>query len=515
MSMKLKTPAIWWLVSLLSVANLAAASDLRLVDAVQKGDRDAVHSLLKEHIDVNASRADGSTALSWAAHRGDIETANLLIAAGANVNAANDYGVTPLWLACSDGNGALADKLLNAGANPNAAIWMGETALMECARTGKVEGVRALVDHEAEVNAKETRQGHTALMWAIAGKHPEIVRLLLDHKGDVHARSAGGFTPLLFAAQQGDLESAKMLLAAGADVNEATPEGDSPLLVASASGNEAFSIFLLENGANPNAVDRNGITALHYSVMSGLAEISGMAMNLKYITYINRPNMVDLAKALLAHGANPNARLISTTVENDTGPGYGKIIRIDHLNAGGGRINPVGATPMVLAALSYDAGLMRMLAAASADANIATKENITPLMAASGLGRQRSRPPFTEEEEMKALEAVKVAVENGNDVNAAEKSTGLTPLHGASFHGLNRVIQYLVEKGANLEAKDNAGQTPLYKASNVPPKGAAERNLYPYAYWKSTVELLLKLGATPVVTSATQESGAVAPAAGR
>ena len=111
MSMKLKTPAIWWLVSLLSVANLAAASDLRLVDAVQKGDRDAVRSLLKEHIDVNASRADGSTALSWAAHRGDIETANLLIAAGANVNAANDYGVTPLWLACSDGNGALAGKL--------------------------------------------------------------------------------------------------------------------------------------------------------------------------------------------------------------------------------------------------------------------------------------------------------------------------------------------------------------------------------------------------------------------
>src|SRR5215475_1611911 len=99
-----KCGAIWCLVSLIPAATLAAATDIRLVEAAQQGDREAVRSLLQQHIDVNALQPDGTTALAWAAHRDDLPTAGLLIEAGANVNAANDYGVTPLWLACSDGS---------------------------------------------------------------------------------------------------------------------------------------------------------------------------------------------------------------------------------------------------------------------------------------------------------------------------------------------------------------------------------------------------------------------------
>jgi len=142
------------------------------------------------------------------------------------------------------------------------------------------------------------------------------------------------------------------------------------------------------------------------------------------------------------------------------------------------------------------------------------------VMAAAGIGRGRGRPPLSEEEETKALETVKVAVELGNDVNAAEAGTGLTALHGPAFSGSDRIIQYLAEKGANWDAKDVSGQTPLHKASNIPPKGFTERNLFPYAYRKSTVDLLLKLGATPVDVSVAQGSDAgaatpKAPAAGQ
>jgi ankyrin repeat protein len=513
MGIKVKSRAVWWLVCLVSVANVAAASDLPLVDAAKKGDREAVRSLLRQNVDVNAPQPDGATAIAWAANRNDLETADLLIAAGADVNAANDYGVTPLLLACSEGSGAMVEKLLKAGAGANAATWTGQTALMACARTGKLEAVKALVTHEARINAKE-KQGHTALMWAVAGKHPEVARVLIDRGADVRARSEGGFTPLLFAAQQGDLETARMLLAAGADVNEATPDGDTPLLIASASGHEQFAIFLLDQGANPSAADRNGITALHYSIMKGLAEISGVTINARYVTYTRRPDMVELAKALLAHGANPNARLISPVVDNDTGPGYGKIHRVDHANAGGGRINPIGSTPLVLAGRTSDAELMRALAAAGADPQLVTKENVSPLMTAAGLGRGRGRPPMSDEEETRALEAVRVAVEVlGNDVNAAEVGTGLTALHGAAFAGSDRIIQYLVEKGANVDAKDVSGQTPLHKASNIAPIGFTERNLFPYAYRKSTVELLLKLGATPVEETVAQKSDAASATA--
>jgi ankyrin repeat protein len=515
MGSKMKIQAFGCLVSLVSVAAVAMASDLRLVEATVKGDRDAVRSLLKASIDVNASQPDGATAIAWAAQRDDLETADLLIAAGADVNAANDYGITPLWQACSDGSSAMVEKLLKAGAGANAASWSGQSALMACARTGKLEAVKALLAREARINQKE-RQGHTALMWAVAGKHSEVARVLVEHGADVHARSEGGFTPLMFAAQQGHLETAKMLLAAGADVNEATPDGDTPLLVASASGHEAFAIFLLDQGANPNAADRNGITALHYSIMKGLAEVVGIIIRAAYVPYTRRPDMMGLAKALLAHGANPNARLTSQTVENDTGPGYGKIHRIDHLNAGGGRIMPRGATPLVLAGRNSNAEIMRALAAAGADPHLVTDENVSPLMTAAGIGRGRGRPPLTEEEETQALEAVKVAVEVlGNNVNAAETTTGLTALHGAAFAGSDRIIQYLVEKGANMDAKDFSGQTPLHKASNIAPEGFTERNFFPYAYRKSTVELLLKLGATPVEGSLAQgsDTGAATPKA--
>ena len=105
------------------------------------------------------------------------------------------------------------------------------------------------------------------------------------------------------------------------------------------------------------------------------------------------------------------------------------------------------------------------------------------------------------------LEMVKYTVGLGNDVNAAETATGLTPLLCAAFYGNSeKVIQFLVDSGANLNAKTTAGQTALDIASNVAPKGKVERNLVPLAYWRGSVDLLLKLGAksgnTPVQASA-------------
>jgi len=102
--------------------------------------------------------------------------------------------------------------LLEAKADPNAALLSGETPLMTAVDKGNADAARALVEHGANVNLKESRGGQTALMWAVANKHPEIVKLLVEHGADVRARSKGDFTPLLFAAQQGDVESGRTLL---------------------------------------------------------------------------------------------------------------------------------------------------------------------------------------------------------------------------------------------------------------------------------------------------------------
>src|SRR5438552_4122042 len=98
---------------LLLVTSVAtAATDQRLVDAAKKADLTTVRALLRQHLDVNASEADGSTALHWAAQQDNLEMAGLLIGAGADVKAATRYGVTPLLLASMNGNAAIIEVLL-------------------------------------------------------------------------------------------------------------------------------------------------------------------------------------------------------------------------------------------------------------------------------------------------------------------------------------------------------------------------------------------------------------------
>jgi ankyrin repeat protein len=426
---------------------------------------------------VNAAQPDGATALAWAAHSNDLETAELLIRAGANVNAANDYGVTPLSLACTNGNAAMVNALLAARANPNAALAAGETVLMTCARSGNVDAVQALLAHGADVNAKETR-GQTPLMWAVAEKHPAVARALIERGADVQARSKGGFTPLLLAARHGDLASARLLLEAGANVNDSTPEEGSALVVASGSGHEALAIFLLEKGADPNVADRNGATALHYAMLKAITPYQNITQALAYLTYVFRPNMVELVKALLQHGANPNVRLLKTP-------------RLP--NGRSAMITLAGATPFWLAAGVGDVAIMRLLVEKGADPLLATSEGVTPLMAAAGLGRRvNGHMDRTAEEEKAALEAVQLALELGGDIHATTE-TSLTAMHGAAYAGANTIIQFLVDKGAKVDVQDKYGQTPLSIAQRSIPQGLPNKFQGDQVYDK-TVALLRELG---------------------
>jgi ankyrin repeat protein len=526
---------------LLSVAGIAAASDLRLVDAVKNKDQDAVRSLLQQHVDINAAEADGSTALDWAAHWNDLETAEQLLRSGANVNAANDYGVTPLSLACSNANAAMVRKLLDAGANANAAQWSGETALMTCARTGSVEAVKLLLDRKADVNAK-TRRGQTALMWAAAEKHADVIQALIERGADVNAKShmlegfkpaayitygvgykapgkpdpiqptdlhpdpassKGGFTALMFAAQKGDLDSVRLLLAGGANVNESSPDYGNALLMAAASGHESLSIFLLDKGADPNVTDSFGFTPLHYALREGIKAINMHRNPMPSDTRWLLPNMPSLVKALLAHGANPNARVVKGYPPFDV-PAFGRSTgnSMPHLKQ-------PGATPFFLAAAAQDPSLMRLLATSGADPKLATQEGTTPLMVAAGLGRVEDLTP---EQEKQALEAVQLAMELGGDINAVNQD-GQTALHAAAYLGANSIIQFLVEKGAKLNPPDKYGQTPLDIASGDPRHlvEGDKRFAVGRREHKTAAELLVKLGAAPLPAAVPRVSQATGP----
>lgn len=467
MTIRRKRLGRWLVAPLLSVASLAANhSDLRLVDAVEKQDKASVRSLLSEKIDVNVRQPDGATALAWAARWDDLEIAHLLIDAGANVNAANDYGVTPLWLACGNGSAAMVDVLLRSGADPNAALLSGETALMAATEAGSLEAVKLLLAQKANPHATESSGGQNALMWAVAEGHPDIVRALVEHGADINARSKGGFTPLLFAAQQGDVESARILVAAGGNVNEgAPPRTPSALLIASASGHADFSTFLLDQGADPNQADGKGFTSLHYAAM--------------------RRNMLEAVKALLAHGANPNARLPKDAPEQ----------------GGVTEMSISGATPLFLAAAAGNGNIVRALAAGGADPLVPTADNTTALMVAAGVGLFENR---NEDAVKAAFETVRLLVEMGSDINAVGEH-GWTALHGAAYTGADDTLQFLVEKGAKMDVMDEFGQTPLSIAQAVVTPGVInDAYKRARAYRKTTSDLLVKLGAPSLAASRVQ-----------
>ena len=462
-------------VLLLSALHLAAGGvDPTVVEAAKDQDRATLRALIAADADVNLPQADGATALHWATYRDDAVMVELLLSAGADANAVNDLGVAPLLLACQNGNGDLVAMLLQAGADGEARPESGETPLMAAARVGGIEAVRALLSHGAEVNAQGTDREQTALMWALAEKHVDIARLLIDEGAHLHVGSKSGFTPLLFAARAGDLEAVQVLLAAGADVNEEAKDGSRALLVATIRGHADVAMHLLDAGADPNA-SGTGYTALHWASGSWETEMTGpngivVPEGHEWSSMAGlRSQKVALAKALLDHGADPNALL----EKQPPRVGYNVFTR-----------RPSDSTPYYLAAMAGDAEIMALLVERGADPLLAGSNGMTPLMTASGLRWALAESTVPHE---RALAAVQMAVGHGADVNATEVN-GESALHGAARIKVDAIVQFLVDSGAKVNVRNDRGQTPLFIAERYFHPGSK-----PLVSRTSTGDLLRKL----------------------
>jgi len=487
---------------------IAAKSDERLVEAAKEKDIQAVRALLKAGVDVNTRRADGATALLWAAHWDELEMADLLLGAGANVNAAEDRGVTPLARASENRSASMVAKLLAAGANPNAAQTSGLTPLMTGARTGNLDVVKALLARGADVAVAIPASGQTALMWATAEGHRDVMRELVAHGADVHAPSKIGFTPLLFAARNGDIDAAKILISAGVGVNERGADGTSALALGIVSGRADFAMFLLEQGADP-AGTIHGMSALHAAagrVDDWLRDwLRARGHHFGYYgantAGLEQSRRLPLVKALLAAGADPNARITTASLIDGIGLTDRNGAR-EILSTGVGSVK--GATPLWIAAMSVHgngigrraragmradpADVVHVLLEAGADPNLTTADGTTPLMMAAGLGTKSFKPEKKRDDPSpSALEAMKLLLDAGAAVNAVNEAD-FTALHGAAFKGSMESIEYLVQRGAKIDAQDFSGRTPYQIAM-----GAQQGPFF--QAWPETAEFLKKLGA--------------------
>jgi ankyrin repeat protein len=482
----------------------AGGPDVRLVDAMAERNTALVRTLLGEGVDVNNTRADGATALLWAAHWDDADAAKRLLGVGARVNTADDHGVTPLARACENASEEMVGRLLEAGADPNAAQVNGLTPLMTAARTGNVDIVRALLLSGADMNAATAVTQETALTWAVAARRVEMVRLLVDNGADVHPNSGQAFSPLMAAARNGDIESATVLLAAGARVNERAADGTHPLPYAIVVGESAFAHFLLEQGADPNGTI-DGTTALHAAAgpvdtwlnMWSRRHGGGGARHYRLTT----DERLALVKALFDRGADPNPRMTASEM-----PGLGFLRNGSYDNFGTGTGDVAGATPVWVAAYATNPGhgsasnryrnikpmssgdVLRALLAAGARLDITTADGTTPLMAAAGCGRAAhiKNAPRSFRQSV-AEDAVRVLLEAGADVNVRNEGD-FTALHCAAFSGLPELVRLFVSNGADINARDWRGRTPFRLAQGA-------KQSFHYQAWPAVAVLLQELGA--------------------
>ncbi len=423
--------------------------------------------------DDNALRIWGDVPLFDAIYWSDPEIVRLLVEAGADVNAAEGSGGnTPLHEAVAQGNGEIVKILVAAGADVNAEGFMGHTPLTLAAEEGATEIMRILLrpgldagtsaDGEDKEAASTPSIGSGALFTAIENDDVEMVRLLVEAGADVNAAEGfGGNTPLHEAVEKGDAEIVKILVAAGADVNAEGFMSRTPLSLATEEGaTEIMQILLgpgLDAGTSTDGEDKEAASAP--SIGSGAL-----------FTAIENGNAA-LVRLLVEAGADVNAAEgfggntpLHEAVEN----GDAEIVKI--LVAAGADVEAEGfmsRTPLSLAAEEGATEIMQILLGPGPDAGTSADGEDKEAASAPPMGSEALFTAIENDD----VEMVRLLVEAGADVNAAEGFGGNTPLHEAVEKGDAEIVKILVAAGADVEAEGFMSRTPLSLAAE---EGATE-----------------------------------------
>jgi uncharacterized protein len=420
-----------------------------LMYAARNGRPQAVKLLVEAGADVNAKeRLRGTTALMWAVEQRHPEAVEVLLASGADVAAkSGGAGLPRNYLAPRVNTRAVEEaqkrrvRAQQAGRTYEEQLdWEYENGIdlgasrnaftPNRARGGGAGGAQPPAAPAATAAAPAAgRGGAAAAATAPDDDDTEIIVAGLVGSG------GGGLTALTFAAREGDLDSAKKLLDAGADINQATEYGWTPLLTAVNNRNYRLAQLLVERGADVNRANKGGWTPLYLAVDN---------RNIEGGDYpVPKPDLdhLDLITALLAKGANPNAKVKDNTLTRT-------IFTMQWFFED-------GATPFIRASQSSDVALMKLLLERGADPKAVTANGDSALTAAAGIGWVDG--VTYERSPAENLEAVRLLLDLGVDPNHANNE-GRTALMGAALKGRSEVVKLLVDRGAKLEARDRGSR---------------------------------------------------------
>jgi len=431
------------------------------------GHEDVVKTLATHGADVNAAYEIGSgqgssgnqTALTVAAARGNCPMCALLLKLGADLNIVSDSGYTPLMWSLANGSSEdAAEILLKAGANPDPdaesriAISTSTTPLILASTNGMTAIVKALLKRNVSVD-KTDGDGWSALKRASNEGHEEVVALLFKAGASPNIADREGWTPLINAAGKGHLEICKALLKAGADVNATGARGRTPLLQAIGARSDGKALDALKElkrmlGGDDDDEDGDDESSL------------------------------DLVKALLKAGANPNAlhdgaSLLSEAIENDDEE-LAKLLKKHGATDAASQENRGAASEdepeseegkaLLAAAMHADSKGLRDLVLAGVDVNYATAQAQTALgFLLAGMHDESNGRMFRRNAE----QCLDFLLRHGADPGLGDPSPLVLAAMGRRLH----LVQAMLAAGVDINKTIGEGQTALFMSLLAPDPG--------------------------------------------
>lgn len=425
-----------------------------------EGDLEIVVSLLDAGADIDVRAVNDATPLHLAAQNGHSAVVDCLVKRGANTAAHDDEGCTPLHTAVIEGKPEIVEQLLTLGADPNAQDTRGQTPLHTAAEEGEIEAMRRLLAHGVDIEIEDDEKGWTPLQEAASEGQIAAVELLIEQGANLEARDFDGKTALEIAAEviggrvslptgHGHAEIVTLLknrgshfestvanavqyddeallirlLAAGADPNAPGEGGEHPLLMAARLGREGAVARLLAAGVDADTRGRDNVTALHLAAEKGHPAV---------------------AERLSTGGASLEARRDGSGTDEGLG----------------------GMTPLTVATFWGKAAVVKLLLGAGADVGARDAAECTPLhRAVDGIAATRSSYAVERDNpEDQTEEIVNLLVQHGADLEARSK-LGSTPLAEAAYMKYRLGVRALVAAGADVNARNSEGLTPLHAAA--------------------------------------------------
>jgi ankyrin repeat protein len=340
-----------------------------------------------------------------------------------------------------------------------AALGASYAELAAAVKAGDAAQVKALLDGGLSPMVAGTEKQMSPLVLAVVTKHADVARLLLERGANPDARYAPYYNapPLMLAVNNRDAAMVKLLLDAGANVNLVDSMGDSALNWTTFYGDEAIAELLLAHRIDATLYGHGN--ALDVALRRGHQKLVE-----RYADYLGRRQPV----------APRDAGLFAAVAS-------GKVDQLRQALANGANVNAgdaIGRSALSLAARNGDVAMIEALLDAGAKIEAADPIGFTPLMEAARDGK---------------VQAAVALIARGANVRQRARANGLelAPLHLATASGHEDLVRLLVERGADIDARDSEQATALIWATNQQPKVAL---------------LLVRMGADPDLASNTGDT---------